>query len=132
MVCRHSSPHRRPWDQQFSIASFADAEKVRAQPPSLRAPAVFGQFEIIRELGQGGFGVVFLANDTKLGRRVALKIPALMSCLTQTPGVALSAKPKPSPPLTTPISFPSLRPEKLGPFAIPPPHTAKGQHWLAG
>ena len=35
----------------------------------------FGRFSIVRELGRGGFGLVFLAEDTVLGRRVALKVP---------------------------------------------------------
>lgn len=32
-----------------------------------------GKYELIRELGRGGMGAVFLARDTKLGRRVAIK-----------------------------------------------------------
>lgn len=33
-----------------------------------------GNYSVIRELGRGGQGVVFLAEDTRLGRKVALKV----------------------------------------------------------
>src|SRR4051794_29267766 len=40
-------------------------------------PRRFGRFRIRKELGRGGFGVVFLVDDPLMGRRAALKVPRL-------------------------------------------------------
>ncbi len=44
-----------------------------AWDPVLRAGASVGRFELVREVGRGGFGVVWEARDHELGRNVAFK-----------------------------------------------------------
>src|SRR5262245_56690813 len=64
--------------QQVFAAPSAATNKKRTRPAP-RQPLDFsknktiGRFEMIREIARGGMGQVFLARDTKLGRKVAIK-----------------------------------------------------------
>ncbi len=47
-------------------------------------PESSARFQLVRRLGKGGFGVVFLAVDQKLHRQVALKVPRSDILLTKS------------------------------------------------
>ncbi len=49
-------------------------ELIAESPEKIVAGKIFGHYEIVRQIGAGGMGEVYLARDTKLDRRVAVKI----------------------------------------------------------
>src|SRR6185436_8712295 len=70
-------PGPPPWARKVPVPELLAEPLARhpsRRPYDLRPGDVIKHYEIIRELGEGGMGLVFLARDTKLGRLVAIKV----------------------------------------------------------
>ncbi len=67
VVCPNCGMVQLPVDRQMASTIIRTADD--------RSDQQIAHFKLLRPLGQGSFGAVWLASDTLLGRQVALKIP---------------------------------------------------------
>ena len=61
---------------QQGVMASATRENIEKKVRALQAGGIqqFGQFKLLKKLGEGGMGAVYLAEDTNAGRQVAIKL----------------------------------------------------------
>ncbi len=93
VIAPKSSGPGGPQDADRTLVTQSAALSANAQH-ALPAGTRLGEFEIVDLIGEGGFGIVYLAYDTQLGRNVALKeyIPAALAARVGTSEVSVRSE----------------------------------------
>jgi serine/threonine protein kinase len=69
--------------EELGAGRVQDVAQTEAEPsqgeqvPALQGGSTFGRYQVVRILGRGAMGAVYLAYDTELHRHVAIKTPSL-------------------------------------------------------
>ncbi len=119
-------------DEIQACVSLLDRVWPRIAPPADQHPERLGRFKILGELGRGGFGIVFLAEDPDLGRKLCSRCHVSRYCHKPRPGGASSSRRRRRRGWTIPTSFPSWRRGRSGRSLTSPRCTWKDPAWRPG
>ncbi|MFL5618464.1 MAG: protein kinase domain-containing protein [Gemmatimonadaceae bacterium] len=74
LIARHEALTSAGAGGFLASLDLGEAARLLDRPEIIHEPRTIGRYEVIRRLGQGATGAVYLANDPALDRRVAVKL----------------------------------------------------------
>ena len=101
-------------DHFIDAPAYVAAADVLGDRQELKPGQNLNHYQIRSVLGEGGMGKVYLAEDLKLKRKVALKLLPSPTLVTQKGAVVYCVKPRPRPRSTTRTSAPFMKSMKPG------------------
>ena len=82
-ICQSCGFEQASWSGKCPTCGGTEIIKVAAKTDKMLEKVIDGRYKIVKKLGQGGMGAVYLAESVGIGQRVALKF--LKSDLSQDP-----------------------------------------------